>query len=370
MDPGGTLFDGFGHASLRVADPITGEDLVYSFGALTWTGPLLGWRFLRGEVLFELRVRSYERMLRSYVRQDRSIYRQILLLEPEEARDLAERLEENARPENAGYPYHHFHNNCATRIRDLVDEVTRGALKRSISRPGDGSTARQHVLEGLSLNPGLLLIMNIVLGRMTDRPLSVWDLCFVPIELRGAFAVASRETDGRGRPLAGPVELVYQRRVPLGRWPIAWGAILPWIGAGAFLLLGLALHLLSSWRYRAQMAGAGLALWALAGGMLGLSLASVALSDYVPQFRRNENLALFVFLDLWLLWPAVALLRGRAGRLLRPMQAYLAIRAFIAGVVLLAQGTGLLVQGPLALAGLVLAACGGLLLGSRRVAPR
>ncbi len=65
MGPGASLFDGFGHAALRVVDEQAGKDRVYAFGALSTRGydPLLGWRFLRGEVLFEARARPWQQVL-------------------------------------------------------------------------------------------------------------------------------------------------------------------------------------------------------------------------------------------------------------------------------------------------------------------
>lgn len=365
MAPGGTLFDGFGHAALRVVDPSAGTEAVYTFGALSWTGPLLGWRFLRGEVLFEVRVRPYRAVLRSYRRQDRTLYRQVLRLHPAEARKLAARLKDAARPENSRYAYHHFKDNCSTRLRDLIDEATGGALRRALDRPGDGTTARHQVLRGLSLSPWLLLVMNVVLGRPTDVPLDAWALTFVPGELRLALVGARRTSPGGvPEPLAEPVEIVYERRAQLQRWPIEWGGRLAWLLALPFLCLGV----WGRWSLRRagpalrdRLAAAGLAAWALLGGTLGLVLDTVAMSEFVPEFRQNENLALYLALDLLLLVPAGLLaLRRLKGRWRRGLTTYLGARAAVAGVVMLGQTVGILRQEPIAMAGLVIVGLGGL----------
>ena len=368
MGPGGTLFDGFGHAALRVRDPARRTEAVYSFGALTYTGPLLGWRFLRGEVLFKARVRAFGAVMRSYRRQDRTVYRQRLRLRPNEARRLAEALREAVRPENSHYVYHHFNENCATRLRDLVDEATGGALRHALAGPGDGTTARQQVLRGLSLSPPLLLVMNVVQGRPTDVPLTARALTFVPGELRLAMQKARRPAPPgeQGELLADPVEVLYERQAPLRRWPIEWGGRLAWILALPFAALG-GLLLLRRRRARGggadappdRLAGALLGSWALLGGALGLALDTVAMSDLVPEFRYNENLALYVALDLLLLGPAVLLLLRRLrGRWRAGVRWYLAVRATVALAVTAAQAVGLLRQEPLALGALVAVATG------------
>lgn len=370
MGPGGALFNGFGHAALRVIDEQAGTDVVYAFGALSdrGLGPLVGWRFLRGEVQFEARVRPWRRVLRSYQRQDRTVLRQPLLLTPGESAWLVARLAESVQPENARYLYHHFRDNCATRLRDLIDEATAGAVRRALDRPGDGSSYRTHVLTGLALDPALLLVMNVVLGAPTDRPLTGWELTFVPGRLREELATVSRTVDGRRVPLTGPVEEAYRRRNPLPRWPIAWGEIPAWLGAGLAALLALAFWLPRPGRARRpgrgrplpllgrRALGAAMLVWALAGGLLGLLLESVVLSERVPEFQRNANLLLFIGLDLLLLAPAWSWLRGRQPRpaLRRAVLVYLALRAVLVAPVLLAQLTGLLQQRPPALAAMVL----------------
>jgi len=358
MGPGTTLFDGFGHAALRVVDTEAGTDLVYTFGAIAYDGVLLGWRFLRGEVLFESRVRSWKKVLRSYTRQDRTIYRQRLALLPGEHRWLAARLAESVLPENKYYRYHHFRDNCSTRPRDLLDRATGGAVRRALLRPSpDGRTIRELGLEGLSLNAPLLLVMNVVLGRLTDHPTTGWEAAYVPARLREELAVATRELHGRVVPLASPVEVVYARQAPLRRLPIGWGAGLAGLLGGLGLLVGLLLLTRpASTRWLPRLQGATALAWVLVGGSLGLALDTVALSELVPEFRINENLFLFTLLDLGLLWPALAWLSGRrAGRLLAGTSYYLLVRGIVAVGVLLAQVTGLLIQPPLTLAAMVAA---------------
>jgi len=367
MGPGRSLFDGFGHTALLLRDPNNGTATVYTYGALRWTGPLLGWRFLRGEVKFEGRQRSLGAVLRSYAKQDRPVSLQPLLLEPEEARTLAARLAWSMQPENVRYLYHHFNDNCSTRPRDFIDEASGGALRRALSRPGDGSNAREQVLRGLSLNPALLLLMNVVLGRPTEPALDQWRLSFVPAEFAAALAGATRTVNGVERPFVGPARPLVARRSPLERWDTAWGAHLAWLLAlGVLGLVALGAGALRRDRQRGsdavlarRLLGGGLLAWALVGGGLGLVLDTVATSEFVPEFRHNENLLLYTALDLWLLWPAWNALRGRGGAL-RGASHYLLLRGGLALLVGLAQGLGLLVQTPLALAGLAASATLGL----------
>ncbi len=349
MGPGNGMFDAMGHSALRVVDQARGWDRVYTFGALRWTGPLLGWRFLRGEVMFEARVRSWTWVLRHYARADRPIYEHPLRLTPDQAKHLVSRLEHLSRPENRRYLYHHFKDNCATRLRDLVDEATGGALRRALDQlPSDGATARDLVLEGMSIDPLVPMVLDVVLGRPTDVPLGPWEQTFAPMRFMGSM---DRLAATHGS-LVGPRVTISERRGRLGRLP-------PWTGSATWLLFGLLVGLLAAhprgWAW-------GLGLWGLGSGLLGLVLDTVAMSDYVPEMSHNEHLALFFAGDLAL--AALALVR-------RPWAPRLAgIWAGVHGVaalgVMAGMAAGILVQPSWMLAMGQLAASAGVFTGWRR----
>ena len=77
------------------------------------------------------------------------MWSQKLDLLPEQARKIEARLWSDIKEENRYYIYHHFDDNCTTRLRDMIDEATGGKL-----REGSGGahplTFRQFGASGLA----------------------------------------------------------------------------------------------------------------------------------------------------------------------------------------------------------------------------
>ena len=337
MGPGEALYTRFGHAALLVEQtPGPRGGTVYNYGYTDFRDSDLFWSFLRGRARFWVAETSYRATVSDYALQDRTLYRQPLSLTPAQSTELARLLAWGAREENRYYLYHHFHDNCSTRLRDLLDRVGGGAFARELKgAPGPGATLRDLVRQGFAGRLDLLLVTDLFLGRSGDRRLDAWDAAFLPRELRRS----ARETG-----LAPAARVVLRRQEPspfAGHDPRA-GVKLFWSLAGLGLLLALVLVL---WPRR-RVAGAALAPLALLCGLPGLAVWSVAAIATLPELRVNEIALSLWPTDLALLWPAGRWLRGRAwaGRLLR---GYLGLRLAALGLVLVGNIAGLLIQRPL-----------------------
>ena len=71
-----------------------------------------------------------------YVEQNRSIQVRELNLSPAKRRALAERLSYYVQPEHRSYRYHHYENNCSTKVRDMIDSALDGQFMRANSTRG------------------------------------------------------------------------------------------------------------------------------------------------------------------------------------------------------------------------------------------
>ena len=139
-------------------------------------------------------------MLRLYRAEDRTIYRQVLPLNVDEAAALKRALATNALPENRSYLYDHFLDNCSTRPRDHIDEATSGALRRNVA---DGfHTFRALIRQNLEDAPFYFLVAEMFLGRPMDRARSEYEAMFLPRALRDAVRSHLQVTP----------EVVYARR--------------------------------------------------------------------------------------------------------------------------------------------------------------
>lgn len=175
---GEDIYSLFGHSAVRVYDPSLNIDRAYNFGTFNFEKPGFTLNFLRGKLLYELRVSTYERFLLSYHYEKRSVKEQVLALTPQEAQKLFIALERNALPENKEYWYDFYFDNCTTRIRDLlskeIDEVNYP------EQPIKEVSFRDMLHENLGGVPWTKFGMDLILGESSDDQANVEEQMFLP----------------------------------------------------------------------------------------------------------------------------------------------------------------------------------------------
>ncbi|WP_240097117.1 DUF4105 domain-containing protein [Thermomonas flagellata] len=303
MGPGEVFWERFGHDAIVVEDPATGTRTNYNFGFFDLDEPGFLGRFLRGDMRYRLVALPLAEDLDYYRQVGRGVQVQWLDLDPAQARALAAALADNARPQNARYRYDYFRDNCSTRVRDALDRALGGQLQRTLIGRSSGDTWRSEALRLAEPAPWMWLAFDIGLGPRADRPLSRWELAFIPSRL----AEGLRETPrADGRPLVQSEQVLLPQRLPPeppGAAPRIW----PWLLAG--LLAGAGILALGARRPR-LLAALALPFW-FACGLLGLVLLlGWAFTDHEAMWA-NRNLLLFDPLCLLLLPGGWALLRGR-----------------------------------------------------------
>jgi hypothetical protein len=303
MQPGEVFFERFGHDAIVVVDPDTGAATSYNFGYFDPSEPDFLARFVRGEMLYHLVALPATQDLAQYEQAGRGASVQWLDLEPEQARALAAALAERAKPENSRYRYDYFTANCATQVRDALDEALGGALKSQLAGRSRGNTFRSEAVRLARPAPWMWLGFDLGLGPLADRPLSRWEEAFVPMRLAASLREARNSA---GRPLVqAEQELLPHRIAPEpAEQPRRWW---PWALAGLVLGGGIVL----ARRRPRLLAGAALPLWLLCG-LCGALLAFIWGFTAHHAGWANRNLFLLNPLCLLLLPGAVALLRGRA----------------------------------------------------------
>src|SRR5262249_47286659 len=171
MGPGNDIFEAFGHATLCVTDALQPDGVCYNYGITNFRDPpKLVWDFVRGKARFWVGPTSRARTLDSYTRNDRTIYIQRLALAPERARALAAALARDLLPENRYYLYHHFKDNCTTRLRDHLDRASGGAFHAAFADRATGATLRQLSTTGYLGDVPMLIATELVEGYFADRP--------------------------------------------------------------------------------------------------------------------------------------------------------------------------------------------------------
>jgi hypothetical protein len=336
MGQGDDMFEKFGHAALCIRFPRQPRRTrCYNYGSTDFDSVVpLFWGFLRGRSLFWVSVSTRARMLQYYRESDRSIWRQVIELPPERATELAAALAHDAREENRYYQYHHYKDNCSTRVRDHLDRVTGGALSAATREPSHHGTYRDISRRGFAGDPALLLVSDLILGRATDRQPDNYEAMFLPDVLR-------TEVEAR---LGARPELVYTRRGPSFPSDPGLGGRWLWL-----LLAVLFAAPLAAARWRGRYERAAIAAAAIPLALLGLLLWTLAVASPLPEVRWNEVLLVFMPWDLALLF----LGRERRRLYARVRCGELALVSLLRAVGILRQPLWLLVPIPLAALALI-----------------
>ena len=320
--PGRLVYNLFGHNAVRVSDPVRGIDVTYNYGTFHFGNPLaFTAKFVYGDLNYRLARGDYDRMVAYYPAvEGRPLIEQWLDLEPGEKEEIFRFLEWNALPENAFYRYDFYYDNCATRIRDLLERVL--GVPLGSGTPDPGVTMRQLLDPYLVEKPLLHLGMDFAQGAPADEQASARDAMFLPNHLAEWLARA-RRTGPRG-----DVALVAHTD------SIGWTAARverrtapPWPTVCLALLLGFTAAL----TVRDVRAGARPRLWLDVPlfaflGVAGLFVAFVWFVSLHAVAKDNINILWAVPTHVALAW---SLMREASGRWMSP---YLWLSAALAAV--------------------------------------
>lgn len=337
MGQGDMVWEKFGHNALWIHDPAAGTDRVYNYGMFDFQSPGYWGRFLKGNWLYELGVQSVQNTVYQYQYFNRAMWAQELNLTPAQKRELQTFLEINALPQNREYLYDYYRDNCSTRIRDALDRVTGGALRRAAGDSLTGTTYRWHSERLIAADGASYFGLAGGLGPAADRDITAWEEMFLPFKVQQQVR-AVRVADASGR----PVPLVAREwtmleapgRAPERAEPPFWTPLYLLAGllmAGILVLLGRKAPR-SGWaRFGFSALGA---LWLLLAGVGGLLLVLLWTMTNHSIAYRNENLLQLspLALPLVLLVPCLAYgarWAARPARLLTTTVAVLSLLGFV-----------------------------------------
>jgi hypothetical protein len=182
--PGDIYWERFGHDAIEVRDTVSGDAADFNYGVFNFDEKNFFLNFARGHMryLIDAEVTTDEEDF--YKQAGRSITQQRLALTPDQAAALRDFLLWNLRPENAGYNYDYYADNCTTRVRDALDRALGGIIKTRLTTLPGGMTYRQQTIRLMSAQPWLMLILDLGLGPYADQPLNAWQESFLPEELQ------------------------------------------------------------------------------------------------------------------------------------------------------------------------------------------
>jgi hypothetical protein len=303
MGIGDLIWERHGHIEICVRRDDPDDDVCYNYGIGDFGHPLsMGWGFFRGANSFWAGKDTPGQMLAVYRFEDRTVWVQRLPLNDAQAANMIAKLEHDILEENKFYAYDHFEDNCATRIRDIIDDNTDHALS-TMPQETDGRTMREIIREGFAGMPVPLLITDIAMGRSTDKVPTAYELMFLPQYLRAAV----QQKWG-----IAPIE-IYSRKGP----PQQTG------GSSGRLMFALIILLLTAPAWATRLWGrfqrTGLVIAMVPYLLIGSILTFLAIISPLPYVKVNESCLLFLPLDALVFFLPAALrvkyARGRVAML-------------------------------------------------------
>jgi hypothetical protein len=182
--PGEEVFERFGHNALRIRQPATGLDVAFNWGMFSFDQPRFIQRFLTGDTRYWMQGFNGRVFIAEYQAQHREVWEQELALTSSQKDSLVTLLDWTQREENRYYRYDYFRDNCSTRVRDALDGVIGGAIRRAAESHAHAVSYRRETLRLARAFPALNLGMDFALGPRADATSSGWEELFVPMRLR------------------------------------------------------------------------------------------------------------------------------------------------------------------------------------------
>jgi hypothetical protein len=286
MGPGDELYFWWGHIALVIEDAHTGQSRFYDYGLFSFKSDHFFSNFALGRLLYSCGASPASSNIAVYVNTNRDVVLYTLDLPPEKREEVRDFAERNILPENRDYFYHHFKDNCSTRIRDIIDLAVDGQFKQQFGSAPGRYTLRQHVRRHTWFSPFADWILNFLMGQDIDTPVTIWEEMFLPAEVGTRIAgFWYTGSDGVSRQLAARTETVYKAYnrppvldVPRRQWPreLAFSLALA-------LLLGLLFTL------QAKKPAAGQVLLGISHSILGLVFGIAGLLLFFMSLFTNHD---------------------------------------------------------------------------------
>ena len=293
MGSGDEVWEKFGHNALWIHDSLRNTDIAYNWGLFDFSASDFMPRFLKGDMLYWMGGFDEQSTLELYRHANRTVMAQQLNLTPAQKDSLAKFVAWNAQPENRFYHYDYFRDNCSTRVRDALDGVLGGVIKRATANVPSGTTYRSHTRRLTQDAPWVYLGTLLGLGRPVDRPISQWEEMFLPVRLHDDLrGIRVKDASGASAPLIRSDSALFISSRPAE--PLAPRSHLAVYAVAGLLIAFVALMLRylvdrgSSRTRPILVVFAGL--WHLVAGLGGLALAALWLFTNHVYSYQNENL--------------------------------------------------------------------------------
>ena len=177
--PGPDAYEKFGHTAIRILDESQGVDMIANWGIFDFDKPGFYYKFVKGETYYMLGVHETFYFLESYRRRNSYVIEQVLNLSPDERKRLYDAISVNYLPENREYLYNFVFDNCATRPRELINQIVKPKTIEAVNEI-EYKSFRDWVGAYTGKYSWLQFGIDLVFGRDADEYATPYQAMFLP----------------------------------------------------------------------------------------------------------------------------------------------------------------------------------------------
>jgi hypothetical protein len=196
---GEDIYSLFGHSAIRIYDPVNNIDNCYNWGMFEFDEDQVEFatKFTKGRLKYYMDEQYFTEFMWEYDYFQRTVKEQVLNLTHSQKQDLWYALQENYLPENRVYKYDFFFDNCATRIRDILQNVMGENLVLK-AHPNENEYSLRELLNNTVAHmPWLGLGMDLALGSKVDVKADNNKMMFLPKYMYEIYSESAVTIDGK-----------------------------------------------------------------------------------------------------------------------------------------------------------------------------
>ena len=211
IGPGAEIYSSFGHSAIWISDPATGLDRNYNYGTFDFKTGNFYLKFLRGTLPYQIASYPLSLEFPYWQADNRRVTEQVLNLSDNQRKKLFQLLETNYLPENREYKYRFYHDNCSTRLRDMLQAACGDSLQY-LTQPIDGTAKsyRNWMNDYLGGKIWAQFGMNAAIGAPADQTASPQQEMYLPNNLMKHL---DKATLG-GKPLVRETRVIFEPTPP------------------------------------------------------------------------------------------------------------------------------------------------------------
>ena len=184
LDPGNEIYSYYGHTGLEVINH--NQKIVFDYGVFSFSDTFI-LDFLFGELFYLVYPSDGEYTYLNAINENRTLHKLDLKI-PEDKKDTVfDYLIYNSRSQNNTYLYHHYLDNCATRVRDIYNATTNDDFKLYAESINTNFSYRDYILSLTNDKPSVSWVLSFLQSGLIDNKLNLYQACFLPLMLNNAI---------------------------------------------------------------------------------------------------------------------------------------------------------------------------------------